>query len=285
MTTTDLIVFAVSTLFIFVCVALMVMRVGPAVGYFQRRYAEKAERVLNRQLLMGVDINQVMLLTVIGVLACGMIGYLMGESGCWFVEFAVAAMFMPNLVLNHMEQKRRKKLEMQLVDGITSLSSGVRAGLTLVQSMQLLAQNARPPIRQEIEHMLREYELGVDIGQAMLNASNRIRSPHYRLLFSAIQVHLQRGGDVAESLDRISDSVREIQRLDGKLTTLTAQGRSQAWMMGMAGVAIMGIGYVIAPVEAEAVLADAAGRFILFVALLLVGAGAWWIRRIMSIDM
>ncbi len=285
MTTTDLVVFAVSTLFIFVCVALMVMRVGPAVGYFQRRYAEKAERVLNRQLLMGVDINQVMLLTVIGVLACGMIGYLMGESGFWFVVFAVAAMFMPNLVLNHMEQKRRKKLETQLVDGITSLSSGVRAGLTLVQSMQLLAQNARPPIRQEIEHMLREYELGVDIGQAMLNASNRIRSPHYRLLFSAIQVHLQRGGDVAESLDRISDSVREIQRLDGKLTTLTAQGRSQAWMMGMAGIAIMGIGYVIAPVEAEAVLADPAGRFVLFVALLLVGAGAWWIRRIMSIDM
>ena len=270
---------------VFAAASLITARLyGPAcylLGWQERRY----DQVLNRQLLMDVEPRLAMYLTGLGVLGAGLFGMLLFES--WFAFWVVVAvsLVLPHIVLSHMEQKRRAKLELQLVDGITSLASGVRAGLTLVQSMQLLAKNSTGPIKQEIEHMLREYELGVDIGQAMHNASNRIRSPHYRLLFSAIQVHLQRGGDVADSLDRIGESVREIQRLDGKLQSLTAQGRSQAWMMAGAGVAIMGIGYLIAPIEAERVITDPAGRFILLFALVLVGLGAIWIRKIMSVDM
>ncbi len=257
----------------------------PQLRVLVRLQERRFDAVLNKQLLMDIKPRAAMIGTLVAMVVAGLVGVMLGEHWFWFVICAAPTLALPGVVLNHLETKRRAKLEAQLIDGITSLSSGVRAGLTLVQSMQLLVTNATGPIKQEFEQLLREYEFGVDLNQAMLNASNRIGSSHYRLLFSAIQAHRTRGGDVAESLDRICEAVREIQRLDGKLTTLTAQGRSQAWMMALAALGIMGFGYMFAPDEASRVIGDAIGRLILLGAFGLVVAGGLWIRRIMDVDM
>ena len=183
-----------------------------------------------------------------------------------------------------MEQKRRSKLEVQLVDGLTTLASGVRAGLTLVQSMDLLVQNMRGPIQEEFAQLLREYQMGVDLNQAMRNASNRIASPLYRLTFTAIEMHRVRGGNAGESLDRIAESVREIHRLEGKLDALTSQGRAQAWMMaGMAGVFIV-MYYFIAPESVGLLFTNAWGRIILLAVVFLIVTGFLWIQRILDVD-
>ena len=150
--------------------------------------------------------------------------------------------------------------------------------------MELLVRNTRAPIRQEFQHMLREYNLGIDIHQCMLNTSNRIGSSHYRLLFSAIEAHRKRGGDMAESLDRICDAIREIQRLEGKLQTLTAQGRNQAILMASMPVVILVIMYMIMKQETEQLFTDPVGRLLLLISAGLIGVGFLWIRKIMSVD-
>ncbi len=246
----------------------------------ERRY----DRVLNRQLLMNIRPKLALGIVGAGVVMVGLVCAAIGEDLFWFVIGAGAALVLPTIVINHLETKRRQRLEEQLVDGVVALSSGVRAGLNLVQSMQLMVRNANGPIRQEFEHLLREYDLGIDLHQAMLNASERIGSSHYRLLFTAIQAHRERGGNVAESLDRITDSVREIQRLEGKLQTLTAQGRNQAWMMAGMALVVLAIAYMIAPDETAAVVGDPFGRVVLLAAAGLITAGFLWIRNIMRVD-
>lgn len=273
-----------STLAVFACTVFIVRFGWPHVVVALHNQEQRYDRVLNHQLLMNTSARQAMLLTGLFVVGCGTIAGMLGESVIWFILGAAGAMFMPNVLLVHMETKRRMKLESQLVDGITSLSSGVRAGLTLVQSMQLLVNNAVGPIKQEFQQMLHEYELGIDLNQAMLNASDRIGSSHYRLLFAAIQAHRDRGGDVAQSLDRITDAIREIQRLEGKLQALTAQGRNQATMMAAMAVVVMIIGYLIAPEEMENLFQAPQGRLILLIAVGLIAVGFAWIRRIMAVE-
>jgi tight adherence protein B len=268
----------------FVTVFMLIRFGWPAIRQLIWRQEMRYDAVLNRQLLMNIHPRIVFSGIAGAVLLTGLFCYAIGEDWLWFFVGAGVAMFLPNAMVNHLELKRKVRLENQLVDGITSLASGVRAGLNLVQSMQLLVQNMEGPIKQEFEQLLREYELGVDLNQAMTNASNRIGSSHYRLLFSAIAAHRTRGGDVSESLDRITDAVREIQRLEGKLQTLTAQGRNQAWMMAAMSIVVLLIAYAIEPDGTAAVLADPYGRVLLLIAAAMIFGGVMWIRSIMTVD-
>ena len=191
---------------------------------------------------------------------------------------------LPRLVVRFLQRRRLYRLNEQLVDGIQTLSSGVRAGLNLVQAMELLAVNGVRPIREEFAHLLREYEHGVALEQAMLNAANRIGSPNYRLLFSALLTHRERGGDLGETLDRIAESIREIHRLEKRIETLTAPGRTAARWMGAMPVIILMILYAISPESVRMLFTEDLGRGLLVMIVILNVVGFLWIRRIVSID-
>jgi tight adherence protein B len=150
--------------------------------------------------------------------------------------------------------------------------------------MQLLAENALRPISEEFSHLLREYEHGVSLEQAMQKAANRMGSSNYRLLFSALLTHRERGGDLGETLERIAESIREIHRLEKRIETLTAPGRAAARWMGAMPLVILGILYMIDPYGVSLLVTEDAGKVILFFIVLLNIGGFLWIRQIVSID-
>ncbi len=193
-------------------------------------------------------------------------------------------LMLPVPITRYLMRRRVKKLEEQIVSGIQTLASGVRAGLNLVQSLQLLARNAPVPLSQEIGQLLREYEHGLTLEQAMIKTGLRIGSPTYRLLFSALETHRIRGGDLGETLDRIAQAIREIQRLEKQVETLTAEGRSAARMMAVMPFVILLILYVIDKQSVNELFTRTMGRFILLFVVALIGFGFWWIRRIVDID-
>lgn len=251
---------------------------------FLRRQRGRYDRVLNQQLLLDIPPSVAMGLVagcifVTGILAASIVGGVL-----WFFVGAAAGALIPNIVIHHLEQKRLDRLNAQLVDGITALASGVRAGLNLVQSMELLVKNMVGPIRQEFAQLLREYQMGLDLNQAMRNTADRIGSNHYRLLFTALEMHRLRGGDMGESLDRIAESVREIQRLEGKLDALTAQGRTQAWMMAAMPIVFMVMLYAIDPTGVSLLFTEPLGRIMLLGIVAMVAVAFLWIRRILSVD-
>jgi tight adherence protein B len=211
---------------------------------------------------------------------------LWGIVGHWAspIVGAVVAILLPRKFIEFLIRRRRTKLEDQLVSGIQTLASGVRAGLNLVQSFELLAKNAQPPLSQEIAQLLREYELGMTLEQAMSNCGSRIGSPTYRLLFSALETHRRRGGNLGETLDRIADAIREIHRLEKQVETLTAQGRAAARMMAIMPFVVLLIYRAIDPTGIRMLFTDEVGKLILLGVGILVLLGFLWIRKIIDID-
>ena len=264
---------------------LLAIRYGTGPGRkWIREQSMYYDRVLCRQLLLEVDPLLAVWMHIAGVLLTLLVGiYLAGLL--FAIVLAAIAAAVPYFLIRHLEVKRRQRLEIQLVDGLASLASGVRAGLNLVQSIQLLVQNQRGPIRQEFGQILREYEMGMDLNQAMRSASTRIGSSLYRLTFTAIEMHRIRGGDSGESMDRIAESIREIQRLEGKLDAITAQGRAQAnFMAAMPIVIIIMMLTFILPEETEMLFTRMEGRIMLIIAGGLIAGGYLWIRKIMQVD-
>jgi tight adherence protein B len=241
--------------------------------------------VLRGSLLLNVRPRVATILSAVGAVLLAALLYALSGSHIGAILGLALGLALPYLLVRALRRRRLVRLESQLVGGIQSLTSGVRAGLNLVQSMQLIAREGPAPIRQEFAHLLQEYEYGLPLDEAMRNAAERIGSTDYRLLFAALATHRQRGGNLGQTLDRIAESIREIQRLENRVQTLTAQGRATARWLGALPLVVMGIMYLI--VDAESVrrmLADDLGKVIISIIVLLNIVGFVWIRKIVSVD-
>jgi len=249
------------------------------------RRESRQQRILQGALLLKVGARTATVLTAIGVVFLAFIGYGLTESVFGAILAGAVGVLLPNHVLKYLWRRRVAKLESQLVTGIQTLSSGVRAGLNLVQAMELVARDGPIPLRQEFRHMLREYEYGVALEEAMENTVRRIGSGDFRLLFAALRTHRQRGGDLGATLDRIAESVREIQRLEARVKTLTAQGKVTArWLGAMPAVVLAILYFLVSREDTLKLFTEDLGKLILAAIVLLNIIGFLWIRKIVSVD-
>lgn len=272
------------SLLLFVSVVMLVRFGWPVLRQVLAHQERVYDGVLNHDLLLEIEPRlAVALWAGIIVASSVIVGYVVGGV-LWFVIGALLGMMIPNAAIRYLAEQRRTRLNDQLVSGVTTLASAVRAGLNLVQAMELLARNSVGPIRQEFAQLLREYQMGLDLNRAMQNAANRIGLSNYRLLFTALEMHRIRGGDTGESLDRIAESVREIQRLEGKLDAMTSQGRMQARFMIVILIFIVGMLYGIEPDNFALFFTEQIGRVVLVLIAALLVTAFVWIRRIMEVD-
>jgi len=274
----------ITSVVMFVAAAAAVFVGCRPLAQFIRRQEAQYEAVLRRALLLNVSPRTVTLLTAAGMALLGAIGYAISSGVLGALMAAALGALFPTVLLRVLRKRRLDRLESQLVGGIQTLSSGVRAGLNLVQSMELIARDGPAPLRQEFGHLLREYEYGMPLEEAMNNTAARIGSGDFRLLFSALQTHRERGGDLGETLDRIAESIREIQRLEHRVKALTAQGRASARFLGLLVFVVLAVLYVIDPNNVRLLFTEDLGKVILLGICALMVVGFLWIRKIVSID-
>lgn len=261
-------------------------------GSLIRRQEEDFHGALVELFLFDVTPRQLTYAMFGGALVAGIILALLaaharvGTLGivlCFAVGVALGY-WVPRLVIFVLQRRRRDKLNEQLIDGLVTLANGMRAGLNLVQSMKLIEDNTQPPISQEFGLMLREFEHGTSVDEVMRRASARLKIHHYRLLFAAMETARLRGGNLPATLDRLSESLREIMRLEEKVRALTAQNKLSAIMMGLMPLAVAGIYYLIEPEWVEALFNDQWGLLLLAGAVVLNLAGFLWIRKIVTFE-
>jgi tight adherence protein B len=255
------------------------------VGQFLAWQERLFERVLRERLLLEIRPRQAtwMMLSATAVLSLAGWTLLGGALGA--ALGAGVGCVAPMAVLRGLARRRLRRLDAQLVSGIRTLAAGVRAGLNLVQSMEMIAREGPRPLCEEFRHLLKEYEYGLPLDEAMDHAAERIGSEDYRLVFTALKTHRLRGGDLGETLDRIAESIREIQRLEARVQNLTATGRAQARWLGASPLLVLALLYLlVAPGDVRRMFIDPAGKLILLAIVVLNVAGFLWMRRIVDID-
>jgi tight adherence protein B len=183
-----------------------------------------------------------------------------------------------------MRARRLLKIEDQLPDALLILAGGLKAGVSLTSAVSQLVREARPPITQEFDLMLREQRLGVTLDEALENLNRRVPTQSVTLVVSAMRIASTTGGGLAETLERASQTVRSKLAMEGKIRALTAQGKLQAWIVGALPLVLM---YVLARMEPEAMSllwTTRLGYAFLIVIALLLFFGVLLIRKIVDID-
>ncbi len=160
--------------------------------------------------------------------------------------FLIGAYF-PRFYLKYRQRKRLKAFNQQLPDTITLLANSLRAGSSFLQGIELVTREARPPISEEFERVVREMQLGVALQPALNNLVRRVDSEDLELMVTAIQIQSQVGGNLATVLDAIAYTIRERVRIQGEIQTLTAMQRYSGYVITLLPVALAAILFVISP--------------------------------------
>lgn len=198
---------------------------------------------------------------------------------------AVLLFCLPWFILRRLAEQRSEQIEDQLADAMVNLSSAVRAGLSLAQAMEILARQCPPPISQEFMQLYGEYQMGKTLEVVLKEAKQRLESENFALFAAAVDASRQSGGRLNETIERIAHSVRELQRLERKVKSETAQARKSAVYMALAPLGILMLYYFFLDAEATSQLfTTVPGQIILAAAAVLNIVAYLWARVILSPD-
>jgi tight adherence protein B len=198
--------------------------------------------------------------------------------------FSFLAGVMPWLILSRTQTKRREKIEDQLPDALVSMANSLRAGLTLPQAMGILTDNTSPPISDEFGLLLNEHRLGLTLDEAMTNMSERVASKNLDLVITSIQVARVAGGNLPQVFEDTAQAIREIGRLEAKISAMTAQGKMQAWVLGSLPIVMAFLIYKVDPKMISPLWEDPYGWGILFFVVVFEIVGVFFIRKILTVD-
>jgi tight adherence protein B len=206
------------------------------------------------------------------------------------IAFFLIGLYAPRFWLKRRQAKRLRLFGEQLPDTITLLANSLRAGSSFLQGIELVTREARPPISEEFERVVREMQLGMALQPALNNLVRRVASEDLELMVTAIQIQSQVGGNLATVLDSIAYTIRERIRIQGEIQTLTAMQRYSGYVITLLPVGLAGIlflispGYMTAMVEKPPEMLGLPMGVIFFaIGLISMGVGYIFIRRIVDI--
>jgi tight adherence protein B len=180
--------------------------------------------------------------------------------------------------------REKRVFERQLPDTLTLLSTSLRAGYSLLQAVEAVAAEAPQPTGREFGRSIAESRLGRPVVDTMQAIAERMRSQDFQWAVMAIEIQREVGGNLAEVLQTVADTMRQRNRLKGEIRALTAEGRLSAIVLAMLPVVLFAFLYTTNRGYLEPLFSVTAGLIAIGAGLGLMGAGIYWLKKIVDIE-
>lgn len=186
---------------------------------------------------------------------------------------AVAGAILPPVIVKSVRKQRLEKFQNQLGETLLILSNTIRAGLTFERALLTIAEGLPAPISEELQRTGGEIQIGTAIETAMDDLAERMQNDDLKLVTSAVLIQKRVGGNLADILEIISDTVKDRIEIKRKVKTLTAQGKMSGQLVGVLPLALIGVITVISPDYIMPLFNTSLGIMLLVIAVVLELAG------------
>ncbi len=281
----------VLTVLIAICVfVISFLWVDRIIHFINQRSLGQRDEIIKYLELMFVDVDKEKLTKTL------MIGSF-GLGALFFVLFwpnvvaglAFGAVFtllgwnLPKHIVKYLYEKRCNNFTNQMVDAMTILSNGVRAGLSVNQSMDRVVKNLPNPISQEFRLVLSQNQVGQTIEDALSELGERIPRPDVQMFVTSVNILKETGGNMAETFQTITFTIRERQKVEKKIEALTAQGIMQGIIISCIPFILMAVFFAIDPNYIMPLFNTTLGIVALMVVLTLQIIGGLMIKKVVTI--
>jgi tight adherence protein B len=196
---------------------------------------------------------------------------------------AVAVLFV-FAAINFIGKREKKKFESQLPDTLTLLSTSLRAGYSLLQAVEAVASEAPNPTAREFSRAVTEARLGIPVTEALDAITERTQSEDWRWAAMAVEIQREVGGNLAEVLQTVADTMLARNRIKGEISALTAEGKISAYVLGSLPFAMGLFLWTTNREYLQPLLDETMGQVAIGVGLLLIAAGIFWLKKIITIE-
>lgn len=231
--------------------------------------------LLGKEFQMGL-----LVLAVIGAVLLGV----MLLQPVWALVGAASGVLLGLMLMNIAIARRQKAFANQLGDMLTMTSNALRAGFSFMQAVEMVAREMDDPIGGEFAEVMREMRLGASLEKALEHMARRVQSKDFELVVTAVLIQRQVGGNLAQILDTISETVEERIRMRREIKSLTAQGRASGVVLAAMPFGLAGILSVVNPNYLHPLITEDIGHFSVAGAIILDIIGFYVINRIVNID-
>jgi tight adherence protein B len=235
-------------------------------------------------MFMSVDPNQLFMINLCAIVILPILAwFITGDIPATLAMLAVIIL-LPAIIYRSIRKKRLKRFEQQLPDGLAMISGAMRAGASLNIALEGMVKEQPAPLSQEFELFLKEQRLGVDFEISLKKMEERIPLQDFNMLVTALLINREVGGNLAETMETLGETLRRKEMMEGKIEGLTAQGKLQGIVM--TGLPVF-LGVLLNFMEPEAMSklwTTAIGGVVLTVIIIMEAMGYFIINKITSID-
>lgn len=215
---------------------------------YQEMFTQSAQSNM-ADMFMFTDTSRMFYANIIAMIVVPLFIWLL--TGDFIIALGLFAIIaaLPQFAYRVARKRRLKKFQQQLPDALAMISGSLRAGASLSIAIDSMLTEMDAPISQEFELFQREQKLGADFETAIKHMEQRVDLVDFQLVVSALRISREIGGNLTEVMDSMADTLRKKAMMEGKIQSLTAQGKMQGVVM--TGLPIL-IGAVLMFIEPEA---------------------------------
>jgi tight adherence protein B len=206
-----------------------------------------------------------------GALAATIAGLLLGLAGPWM--FIIVR-----------ENRRENAFLAQLPDTLQMLAGSLQAGYSLPQALDTVVREGTPPMSVEFNRALVESRLGMPVEDALEGIGRRMSSQDFSWVVMAVRIQRDVGGNLAELLTTVADTLRERERLRRQVKVLSAEGRLSGWILGGLPVVFFLYLAVANPTYLAPMWTSSLGIVMIVMAVVLLAVGGFWLTRVVKVE-
>lgn len=246
--------------------------------YSWRMHGVEVQKGRLKEMFLDIDPQRLFILNISAPALLCLVGLLVTRSLIGAVIGLVVGFVIPALIVKNLVGARKNKFNNQIVDSLMILSSCLKGGLSLLQSIEALVEELPAPVSQEFGLILRENKMGVALEESFENLNKRMPSDELNLLTTAILVARETGGDITQLFDSLVKTIRAKVKLNDSVKTLSMQGKIQGFVMSFLPVGFGILVISFQPNYFDIMLNNSLGRILLIYAVVSELIGMYLIR-------
>lgn len=219
----------------------------------------------------------------IAVVLAVLLGYTLGGIAGVILMIAIAVSS-PILGLVYMRRQRDNKFHEQLPDTLSLIAGALKAGYSFLQAVDMTVKETAPPMSVEFKKVLTEARLGLPLEQALENMAKRVESNSFDWTVMAVKIQREVGGNLAEILEILSDTIRERDRVQRQIKVLTAEGRLSAIILFLLPFAVGVVLWVLNPGYLALLFNHPLGLMMAGMAVVMLAVGGLWLKKVVTIE-
>lgn len=259
---------------------------GSAVHLLDGFFSQRKVRLFNREALenAGLRLSQpdffVLLLAGASVLALA--GFF--AAGPLLALFlALLAPLVGHLMIGVLTNRRRGRFDEQLGDTLQLLAGGLRAGHSILRAISAAATESQSPTSEEMRRVVTETSLGRDLLASLDDTAERMRNEDFAWVAQAIQINREVGGNLAEVLDQVNETIRERSEIKGHVRSLAAEGKFSAYILMAMPIGIVAMLMMVNPSYINVMFTHPLGWAMMAASVILMTIGGLWMRKIIDL--